>query len=84
MEEVNQYRVVKDYYLPNEEGSIEWCDHEIFNNFEDAWAKMKKLKNSGIVNCTDRWWIRKKGYAGIFQLPEVYWTRQLPWRVEWL
>ena len=43
MEEVNQYRVVKDYYLPNEEGSIEWCDHEIFNNFEDAWAKMKKL-----------------------------------------
>ena len=82
MEKVNQYRVVKDYYLSDEEGSTEWYDHEVFNNFEDAWAKMKRLKNSAALSCTDMWWLDKKGED--FDIPDQNLSRKLPWRVEWL
>jgi hypothetical protein len=87
MEKVNQYRVVKDYYDPEDKKTWdvkEWHDHEVFDEFQDAWAKMKRLKESGVLSFTDRWWIERKGYSGIFQLPEPCWTRALPWRVEWL
>ena len=46
MEKVNQYRVIKDYYDPedNETWDVkEWHDHEVFDKFQDAWAKMKRL-----------------------------------------
>ena len=42
MEEVNQYRVVKDYYLPNDKETWdvkEWHDHEVFDSFQEAWQK---------------------------------------------
>jgi hypothetical protein len=84
MERATQYRVIKDYYLPTEKGSTEWHDHEVFNNFQGAWKKMKRLKDSGLLSVTDRWWIERKGYNGIFQLPSPWWTRKLPWRVEQL
>ena len=82
MEGTNQYRVVKDYYLSDEEETIEWHDHEVFNNFEDAWAKMKRLKNSGALSCTDMWWLNKKGED--FDISGQNLSRKLLWRVEWL
>ena len=60
MENVNQYRVVKDYYDPEDKKTWdvkEWHDHEVFDDFQDAWAKMKRLKESGVLSFTDRWWI---------------------------
>ncbi len=82
MEGTNQYRVVKDYFLPDEEENIEWHDHEVFNNFEDAWAKMKRLMSYGALSCTDMWWLNKKGED--FDISGQNLSRKLPWRVEWL
>ena len=79
------YRVIKDYYLPKDKETWdvkEWHDHEVFDDLEDAWAKMKRLMNSGVLSSTDMWWLDRKGY--FFTFPGDHKSRKLPWRVEWL
>ena len=85
MEEANQYRVIKDYYDPEDKETWdvkEWHDHEVFDNFQDAWAKMKRLMGYGLLSCTDMWWLDRKGED--FDIPDQSRSRKLPWRVEWL
>ena len=49
------YRVIKDYYLPKDKETWdvkEWHDHEVFDDLEDAWAKMKRLMTVSYTHLT--------------------------------